>query len=195
MAADHDFTFTTAAANICGNSADLIHDIQDNGTTSPVAGQVKTIEGIVVGDFQVTGTEFSGFFVQEEDADADTDDTTSEGIFVYDNGFGVAVAPGDKVRVRGTVSEWISGGTTLTELGAITSVVVCESGLDVTAAAVILPAAGATAFEAYEGMKVVFAQELTVTGNYTLGRYGEVDLSSGGRLWQPTNVVDPARPP
>ena len=43
-----------------------------------------TIEGIVVGDYQTQGTgQLRGFFVQEEDADADADPATSEGIFVF----------------------------------------------------------------------------------------------------------------
>ncbi|MCA9923958.1 MAG: hypothetical protein KC421_16385, partial [Anaerolineales bacterium] len=36
-----------------------------------------------------------------------------------------------------------------------------------------------------------FPQQLTVTNNFTLGRYGEIELSVNGRLYQPTNVVLP----
>ena len=68
---------------------------------SPKAGQGVTIEGVVVGDYQGAG-EFGGFYLQEEDATPDADPATSEGIFVFDDGFGVDVAPGDIVRVRGT---------------------------------------------------------------------------------------------
>ncbi|MBZ0275711.1 MAG: ExeM/NucH family extracellular endonuclease, partial [Anaerolineae bacterium] len=46
-------------------------------------------------------------------------------------------------------------------------------------------------WEQVEGMLVTFPQELTVTEVYSLGRYGEVLLSEGGRLFQPTNVVAP----
>ncbi len=38
------------------------------------------------------------------------------------------------------------------------------------------------------------AQTLTVTEHFQLGRFGEVLLSSGGRLHQPTNVVEPGAP-
>lgn len=44
--------------------------------------------------------------MQEEDADTDAGATTSEGVFVYDNGFGVAVNVGDVVRVSGDVAEF-----------------------------------------------------------------------------------------
>ena len=37
-------------------------------------------------------------------------------------------------------------------------------------------------------------QTLYVTGNYFLGRYGEVDLSVGDRLYNPTSLVSPGQP-
>ncbi len=43
-------------------------------------------------------------------------------------------------------------------------------------------------------MLVDLDQELTVTETFTLGRFGEVVLSSGGRLITPTNVVAPGAP-
>ena len=43
-------------------------------------------------------------------------------------------------------------------------------------------------------MSVSIAQELTVTEVFTLARFGEVDLSAGGRLDNPTNEVAPGAP-
>ncbi len=43
-------------------------------------------------------------------------------------------------------------------------------------------------------MLVRLPQTLYVTEHYQLGRFGEVLLSSGGRLSQPTNVVAPGAP-
>ena len=40
-------------------------------------------------------------------------------------------------------------------------------------------------------MSVTFGQALYATDNYNLGQYGEVELSSGARLDNPTNVVSP----
>ncbi len=57
-----------------------------------------------------------------------------------------------------------------------------------------LPFASADAAEQYEGMLVRLPQTLYVTEHYLLGRFGEVLLSSGGRLAQPTNVVAAGRP-
>ena len=173
---------------VCGDPATPIHDIQGSGSSSPEAGNMHVVEGVVVGDFQDTGTELGGFFLQEEDADVDSDPLTSEGIFVYDHGFGVDVNPGEVVRALGTVSEY-SG---LTELGSITGVEVCtEITGTATASDIMLPVTDMADWEPYEDMLVTITQTLYTTGNYTWGRYGEVDLSVNGRLDTPTNVVAP----
>ncbi len=172
---------------VCGAPATFIHDIQGNGLVSPMNGATGvTIEGVVVGDYQDTATELRGFYVQEEDADADADPATSEGIFVYDNGFGVDVTPGDVVRLTGNVSEY----SELTEMGGVSAVEVCNSGASVTPATVSLPIGVSDDFEAFESMLVNFPQQLTVTENYSLGRYGQVSLAAG-RLFNPTQVVSP----
>ncbi len=59
---------------------------------------------------------------------------------------------------------------------------------------VTLPVASASTLEAYEGMLVSFAQKLVASETSNLGRYGEILLSAGERLAQPTNVVDPGAP-
>ena len=43
-------------------------------------------------------------------------------------------------------------------------------------------------------MLVRFPQPLYVTEHFQLGRFGQVVLSSGGRLAQPTNIVAPGAP-
>ena len=45
--------------------------------------------------------------------------------------------------------------------------------------------------EPYEGMLVTFPEELTASQNYFQGRYGQVTMSSEGRLFQPTNIYRP----
>jgi len=172
----------------CGDPATPIHDIQGSGSSSPEVGQMHVVEGVVVGDFQDPSTEFGGFFLQEEDTDVDSDPITSEGIFVYDDGLGVDVNPGEVVRALGTVSEHYG----LTELGGVTDVLVCseESGT-ATASQVSLPVSDMSDWEPFEDMLVTITQTLYATGNYTLGRYGEVDLSVNSRLDIPTNVVAP----
>jgi len=86
------------AFGACGDPATRIHLIQGAGTTAALTGS-RTIEGVVVGDYQGAG-QFNGYFIQEEVADQDADPLTSEGIFVF-SGSGVDnVSAGDVVRVR-----------------------------------------------------------------------------------------------
>ena len=190
MANDYIFSFTTVAAGFgsCGDNSEMpIHTIQGSGTVSPLNGTADVIiEGVVVGDFQ-TSTQLNGFFVQEEDSDADADPTTSEGIFVYDPA-GTDVAVGDVVRLQGNVTEYFE----LTEINQVDTLVVCSSGATLpTAASVTLPFASTTAPERFEGMYVTLPQSLTVTEHYLLARGGQLTLSSGDRLFNPTHVAAP----
>lgn len=196
MVSDYSFSFSTVSGGFgaCGDTATLISAIQGNGSTSPLNGVTDVIiEGVVVGDYQDPVNELGGFYLQEEDVDADADAATSEGVFIYDNGFGVDVNLGDVVRLQGTVTEFetsAGSGVFLTEMNALTTVTVCSSGASVTPATVTLPVTDLTAWEAYEGMLVTFPQTLDVTETYNLARYGTVDLSLG-RLFNPTQVTTP----
>src|SRR5688500_8934296 len=186
MAADHAFTFTTIDDSVCGDPATFIHQVQGSGTATAMAGQRRTVEGIVIGDYQST-TQFRGYHLQEEDGDADTDPMTSEGIFVFST---TPVNAGDLVRVTGTISEFSS----LTQLGSVTRTLVCPAGGVVTPTDVDLPVASVPDLERYESMLVSFDQRLTVTETFGLGRFGELVLSSAGRLDTPTAVVEPGAP-
>lgn len=167
----------------CGAPATLISAVQGSGASAAITGAV-TIEGVVVADFQGS-TGLGGFYVQEEPADEDGVAETSEGIFVYSN---TEVAVGDVVRIAGTAGEF-SGQTQISNL---TNLAVCASGnTSIVPTEVALPFAAAGFAERYEGMLVRFPQQLSVTNTYTLGRYGEVLLSSGGRLIQPTQNSAP----
>jgi predicted extracellular nuclease len=146
----------------------------------------------VVGDFQNNAEEdngdLRGFYVQEEDADADADPLTSEGVFVYD-GYSPAtdVKVGDFVRVKGQVAEYNG----ITEITSLTEVTVMSSDNDLpTPAAVTLPLSALTDMEAYEGMSVTFPQALYICEYYNFDRYGEIVLTSA-RQNQPTAVVEP----
>lgn len=174
----------------CGQPATRIHAIQGSGLDSPLVGQVHTIEGVVVGDFQAEAT-IRGFYVQEEDGDVDGDPATSEGLFVYDNfpALWVNVAVGQRVRATGVVTEFAG----LTELSAVHRVEGCGDTAVPTPFTLTLPFSATTFLERAEGMLVTLPQSLTVNETYFLGRYGELVLSNG-RLSIPTNVVSPGLP-
>lgn len=171
----------------CAAPATPIHDIQGAGPSSTLVGQTVVIEGVVVGDFQDDAINLIA--VQEEDADADADPVTSEGILVFEGGSTVPVATGDIVRLLGTVTEF--GG--VTEISPLSEIVVCEALTGTaTAATIDLPVSAVADLEAYEGMGVVFPEELTVTETFQQATFGEVVLSADGRQFNPTNIAPPA---
>ncbi len=170
----------------CNDNATFIHDIQGSETSSNMLNNPVVIEAIVVGDFQ--GSEqLNGFFVQEESSDHDMDSKTSEGLFVYEGNYEVPLSVGDKVRVAGTVQEF--GGKT--QLTNITDLLVCGSGFNIQPTILNLPLTNVDDLESYEGMLVSFNQQLIVTENYNLSRYGELVLSGNERLYQPTQLFRP----
>jgi predicted extracellular nuclease len=180
----------------CIDPATPIHTIQGTGTASPLAGQTDVIvQGVVVGDFQGR-TSLEGFFLQEEDSEADANPATSEGLFIYDRAFGVEVNMGDVVRVQGDIIEFETGrdasGTpvSLTEMTRVDSVVVCSSGQLIIPAPVDLPLSAPGDLERYEGMRVTFTDQLTVVETFELGRFGTVTLAPT-RLYQPTQIARP----
>jgi uncharacterized protein len=176
----------------CGDGTETsIHSIQGAGLTSPIAGQQRVIEGIVVGDFQGAGA-FGGFYVQEEDPDADADPQTSEGIFVFSSS---AVTVGDAVRIRGTVIEF-SG---LTELTTVTDASVCSSGNPLPATTALgMPVSALTDFETTEGMRVSFSQSLVISEYFNYDRFGELvlalPLTGESRAFTPTSIDEPGAP-
>jgi predicted extracellular nuclease len=191
MEQDYVFSFTTNA--VCGDPATLISAVQGPGFVSPIVGQLVTVEGVVVGDFQESG-ELNGFFVQEEYADFDGDINTSEGLFIDEDGFaGLDFNEGDLVRVTGEVDEYL----TLTQLNNVADVLVCDYApgeygpVDVT-----LPEETEGDLEKVEGMNVHVNNTMSVAQNYFVGRYGQLTLSSDltNRLFQPTNQVLPNTP-
>jgi LPXTG-site transpeptidase (sortase) family protein len=184
MATDYTFGFTVAP-DPCTLSYTPIHTIQGSSDIIALTG-TQTTMGVVVADFEGTSPNLRGFFIQELDANQDGDPATSEGIFVFEGSNADTVSLGDLVRVTGTASDYF--GQSQISVGMP---LVCGTGYSVTPTAVTLPVADAAYLERYEGMLVTFPQQLFVTENYYLGRFGQVTLSSGSRLDQPTAVADP----
>jgi predicted extracellular nuclease len=168
-----------------------IYAVQGSDAASPLAGQTVTVKGVVTGDFQ--GTEaLNGFFIQEQSGDGLAE--TSDGVFIYvppANAFsGIDVVAGDLVQVTGQVKEF----NTLTEIDFVSALGICAQGLAVEPTPVMLPETFDGQLEQHEGMLVVFNQTLTVSQNFFQGRYGQVTLAAGGRLFQPTNSFAPLSP-
>jgi predicted extracellular nuclease len=191
MATDFTSSFTTQPPlpDICTNpnhpALTPINQVQSNTLTSPLSGTQVTVRGIVVGDFE-TNAQLSGFYIQSEPALDDGDPATSEGLFVF-NANTNTVSLGDLVVVTDTVRETFGQ----TRLGNAPIILVCGPAPLPAPTDVTLPFSSPDAPEAFEGMRVRLPQNLTVTDNYFLGRFGQVTLSTGGRLQQPTQITTP----
>jgi predicted extracellular nuclease len=97
MAANHMFSFTTTLP------VTQIGQVQGAGHMSPFAGQIVKVEGVVIAE------RGSNTWIQDPSPDADP--ATSEALLVFGSAVSSAVAVGDLVQVRGTVTEFRPGCT------------------------------------------------------------------------------------
>ncbi len=162
-----------------------IPSIQGSGAKSPLQGTTVTTSGVV------TKLMSNGFYLQDPVGDGDP--TTSDGIFVFTS-TAPTVSEGQLVRLTGTVTEFNTGAAgnadtlahTVTELTSVTGITVLGSGA-VTPVEVDLAQLPADGLEAFEGMLVTLRGPLMAQQNYFLGRFGQVTLAAGGRVFTPTN--------
>jgi uncharacterized protein len=174
-------TINVAVAFVCDVPAThQIAGVQGAGDASPVAGQSVRVEGIVTGDFQGPN-QLGGFFVQDDTPDDNPD--TSEGLFIFST---LEVNVGDRVLVSGQAAEFNG----LTELSPVTAVDVCGSST-IAPTPYDLPRPEGETFEPFESMLLTFPEPLSATEHFQLGRFGEISVSSDGRLFQPTELVEP----
>ncbi|GAA6527041.1 hypothetical protein IDVR_28380 [Intrasporangium sp. DVR] len=170
-------------SSTCGDPFTAIPAIQGSGATAAVTGTVAT-EGVVVSDDEGPIPALRGFYLQ--DPAGDGDEATSDGIFVF-NGPDNDVALGDRVRVVGNAGEFQGQ----TQISDTTTVAICATDATVAPTEISFPVESPTFLERYEGMLVSVPETMTVTEHFQLGRFGQVVVSSEGRLDQPTNVVEP----
>jgi predicted extracellular nuclease len=175
-------------SDACGAPAVPIHAIQGVGASSPLLGATGVvIEGIVVGDFRSYPEQLGGLFVQEEDAEVDASSNSSEGLFVFAPDLAGEIRVGEAVRVRGEVREFFG----LTELGRLEWLKPCTARGSASAAEVTLPFDRADDWERVESMLVRIEQPLVASGAEELGRFGELVLAAGERLFAPTQRAAP----
>lgn len=161
-----------------------IAGVQGSAERSAREGQNATIEGVVTLAWPDGN---GGGFVQSLNPDADP--ATSEGVFVIPAGGLSPLAVGQHIRAEGVVGE--SGqGAMLTTIANAQITLMGSAPLPDPLRLAETPTSPA-AWEALEGMRVRFDGPLTVTGNENLGRFGEVALVAGPRLFTPTEQVLP----
>jgi uncharacterized protein len=180
MAADYRVFFYSG--DLCTGQYTPAYTIQGSGATAAVTGSTTT-RGVVVGDYESGGLD--GFYLQ--DLNGDSDAATSDAVFVFSPGHN-DVNVGDVVWVAGSAGEF-QGQTQVSRFAGV-PLVSCGTG-SVEPTDVTLPFASAGYPERYEGMLARMPQTLSVTEHFQLGRFGEVRMSVGGRLPEPTNVVEP----
>lgn len=120
-----------------------IREIQGASHTSPLVGQPVQTTGIV------TAVDSNGFYIQ--DPSPDSDDSTSEGIFVFTS-TAPTVAIGDSVTVTGTVQEFLAaaGSLTVTQIAISGAPVVNSTGNALPAATLIGTGGRTPPTQAYE---------------------------------------------
>ncbi|TFW21163.1 ExeM/NucH family extracellular endonuclease [Massilia arenosa] len=168
----------TVSVNVRTYPAYAIPAIQGSGDKSPYENQFVKATGVV------TAKVGSGFFLQ--DANGDGDPSTSDGVFVFSTLHRDEVNVGDEATVYAKVQEYVPAGTaSVTELSAVDVVTVQSSGHSIAASNLgDLPDLN---LSKYQGMLVHFNNPLYISQSDYLGSRGELSLSSGSRLEQPTN--------
>ncbi len=184
-----------APPEMCGDPSLLVSEVQGSGLFSPYDNQEVAVEGVVTGDFQNNASpddgDLNGFYIQDTIDVVDADPATSDGIFVYAPS-SVDVSAGDKVRVRGTVDEFVTnnGASSMTEIKNIIQVWDCGTAVVPTPVDVLLPVTNLSDYEAFEGMLVRFPQTLRIGEYFNFDRFNEIILTTT-RQYQPTAIFEP----
>jgi uncharacterized protein len=196
---DVDVIFTGDVCEVDDDDLTPINQIQGDGPATPIPGQQVITRGVVTTAFPSggatgipSGQGLRGFFIEAIAADRDDDPQTSEGLFVFDFAGLYDAELGDLVYVYGVAGESFE----VTQVSSNDFAVCAGTGLDTTLpppAALPLPTPvdqRDAEFERLESMRVTHP-ELTVVEFFQIERFGEIRLSSGGVLQNPTNVVEP----
>ncbi|HEX5598027.1 MAG TPA: ExeM/NucH family extracellular endonuclease [Micromonosporaceae bacterium] len=171
-----------------------IAQVQGTGATTPVSGAKVAVEGVVTADHRTGG--YNGIYLQTAGSGGSRPvaaGTASDGIFVYLTSNPTnhpSVSVGDRVRVRGTVSEF--NGLTQLSIAARADVQVCEQGVPLPDPVPLTLPLDDAARESVESMLVAPVGRFTVSEVYNTNRYGEVVLTAGDRpAAVPTDVARP----
>jgi uncharacterized protein len=163
-----------------------ITSVQGPGARSPLEKMLVTVRGVVTADLRAAG-QFGGFYMQQPQRDSDP--ATSQGLFVFAPTSTATLSVGDYVQVSGPVAEFQRSTDTqpLTQIANPSDVQVCGPTQPIRPVTLSLPLDPGADLERYEGMLVRFRQVLVVSGNFTLGRFGELVVSAQRRLFHPNN--------
>ena len=195
MAADHVFSFQTMAPPPeCTDADTPISAVQGPGDTSPVVGTVVTVQAVVT----AIRPGLTGLFIQEEGADQDASDATSEGIFVRTFSPPAGLAAGDVAQVTGGVREFTPNSgpfSSQTQISDTVTVLDCGDATVPAPGVLEFPVTDVTDFEHFEGMRVTMPQPLVISEYFNFARFNEVVVgvppNGRSRFDTPTAVQEP----
>lgn len=183
-------TALVAPAASAATPTATIADVQGDGATTPLAGTVVTVEGVITGDYRLSTTSgYRGFYLQTAASGGATDATPgrSDGIFVFSANADPAVAIGDLVTVTGTAGEF-NGQTQITASDAANYEVVTAAAA-LPAPTVLPDSVVGTAREAYEGM-LVTPESAYLSSSHQLYNFGTLWLNVGALAVKATETTD-----
>lgn len=180
-ACQRDDSMAGLEAASCEAETTPISSIQGDGFSTPLSNRVVTVRGVV------TLETADGLFL--ESLQGDDSEATSEGLFLESAELAGAVAAGDLLTARGTVTERGERRNTLTVLTQLTQAAVCASDQALPLTPRQLPLSELQ-LEASESMRLTFRQALAVTGVYGQ-REGRIRISRERILPAPTEVAFP----
>ncbi len=172
----------------CDLDAPRISNIQGTGDSSPLVNTVQTVTGIVTLVYQDSTPANNVFFIQQQSNGSDLAGA-SRGLAVA--GYtGAMPTVGQTIVVQGTIVENY-GLTTLNGIvGEWNDCGAASVNVDTLLTDAVIP--DDANLEAFESMLVRLKPKtndngLYITNNYSMNRYGELQISSGAPLVKPTN--------
>ncbi len=158
-----------------------IAEVQGNGASTPLSGQLVTVEGVVTGDHRSTRAgDYRGIYLQTPGPD--TTPGRSDGIFVFLGSVAASgYAIGDKVKVTGTAGEF-NTVTQINASGASGLVELVQAGVGVPTPTTLPATVLGTAREAFEGMLVRPGGTYKVVSSHNLQNFGELWTSAGSAM-------------
>jgi len=151
--------------------------VQGTTDTSPLKGDLVTVEGVITADYRTGG--YDGIVIQTQGSGGADDATpgASDGIFIFLSGKTVPGSIGDLVSVNGTVSEYY--GQTQIAPASAADVSVVTAGVGVPDATPLPTTVVGSDREQYENMLVAPTGDYLVASSHQLYNFGTLWLNPG----------------
>ena len=186
--ADVVVDFTVAAADPCAAPATPIGAVQGSGAATPLAGSAVTVRGVVVGDYEGAAPALRGFYLQDAPATATRPRRTASSSSTARRQRGPRRRRARHRHGRGVP------GPDADPAHAHDREVLRPATPSAPSTSRCPVAVGDLRSSAARACSCGCRRTLSVTEHFQLGRFGQVVVSSGGRLPQPTHLAPPGAP-